>query len=80
MHIMLFNHYRNPVKCIMWRRETQLREDKKFGSKTVLFSKIYFIFYWAIVTLQLCVSAAQQSESATHVHIFPLFWISFQKM
>ena len=43
MHIMLFNHYRNPVMCFMWRRKTQIREDKKFGLKTVLFFKFYFI-------------------------------------
>ena len=29
------------------------------------------------VALQCCVSTVQQSESSAHVHISPLFWISF---
>ena len=34
-------------------------------------------FYWSLVTLQYGVSTVQQSESATYIHICPLFWISF---
>ena len=34
-------------------------------------------FYWSLVALQYGVSTVQQSESATYIHICPLFWISF---
>ena len=35
-------------------------------------------FYWSIVALQCCVSFnCKQRESAKHIPVSPLFWISF---
>ena len=40
-----------------------------------LFFLIIFILFWSVADLQCCVSAVQQSESVTHIHISILFQI-----
>ena len=64
--------------CIRW-----LCLFNCFSSKTVPPLFVYcqfftqFFFYWSIIALQCCVSsAAQQSESAIHIHISSPSWAS----